>query len=104
MLRPITLRLRLLAVVISSLIGSVLSGQQPATKASVKGNDRVWLRPPDPLNAAAFDHFYDMDYDASVQEFTLIHKRHPDDPDAVNHLLTVVLFRELYRIGALSSG
>ncbi len=79
-------------------------GQQPAARPAGKGNDRVWLRPPDPLNAAAFDHFYDMDYDASVQEFTLIQKRHPDDPDAVNHLLTVVLFRELYRIGALSSG
>jgi hypothetical protein len=56
------------------------------------------------MNAIAFDHFYDMDYDASTQEFTQIQKRHPDDPDAVNHLLTVVLFHELYRIGALSSG
>lgn len=45
-----------------------------------------------------------MDYDASIQEFTQVEKRHPDDPDAINHLLTVVLFRELYRIGALSSG
>lgn len=104
MLWPITLRLRLLAVLIPCLIGATFWGQQPAAKPAVKGNDRVWLRPPDPLNAAAFDHFYDMDYDASVQEFTLIQKRHPDDPDAVNHLLTVVLFRELYRIGALSSG
>ena len=65
--------------------------------------EKISFRPTDPLNAAAFDHFYDMDYDASTQEFTQIEKRHPDDPDAINHLLTVVLFRELYRIGALSS-
>ena len=56
------------------------------------------------MNAAAFDHFYDMEYDSSIQEFAQVQKRHPDDPDAVNHLLTVVLFRELYRIGALSAG
>jgi hypothetical protein len=34
-----------------------------------------------------------MDYDASTQEFSQIQKRHPDDPDAVNHLLTVVVSR-----------
>src|SRR4029077_9979888 len=30
--------------------------------------------------------------------------RHPDDPFAVNHLLSVVLFRELYRMGVLNTG
>jgi hypothetical protein len=45
-----------------------------------------------------------MDYDRSIQEFTVLFQRHPDDPDAVNHLLNAVLFRELYRIGALSAG
>jgi tetratricopeptide (TPR) repeat protein len=75
-------------------------GQQPSAKLS----DKFSFRPADPLNATAFDHFYDMDYDSAIQEFTQIQKRHPDDPDAVNHLLTAVLFHELYRIGALSSG
>jgi tetratricopeptide (TPR) repeat protein len=56
------------------------------------------------MNAAAFEHFYDMDYEHSVQEFTQISQRHPGDPDALNHLLTAVLFRELYRIGALNAG
>ena len=31
-------------------------------------------------------------------------QRHPDDPFAVNHFLTAVLFRELYRMGALNTG
>lgn len=61
-------------------------------------------RPNDPLNLAAFDHFYNLDYDHAVQEFGQILQRHPDDPFAVNHLLTAVLFRELYRMGALNTG
>lgn len=62
------------------------------------------FRPNDPLNRTAFDHFYNLDYDRSVQEFDQILQRHPDDPFAVNHLLTAVLFRELYRMGALNTG
>ena len=45
-----------------------------------------------------------MYYDRAIQEFTQVSQRHPDDPDAVNHLLTAVLFRELDRIGALNAG
>jgi tetratricopeptide (TPR) repeat protein len=62
------------------------------------------FRPNDPLNAAAFNHFYNMDYDRSVEEFDQVLQKHPDDPFAVNHLLTAVLFQELYRIGALNTG
>ena len=61
-------------------------------------------RPHDPLNLAAFGHFYNLDYDRAVQEFEQVLSRHPDDPFAVNHLLTVVLFRELYRMGVLNTG
>jgi tetratricopeptide (TPR) repeat protein len=66
-------------------------------------NDTLSYRPNDPLSFTAFDHFYNLDYDRAVQEFEQILARHPDDPFAVNHLLTAVLFRELYRIGALNS-
>lgn len=68
------------------------------------GQQKLSFRPADPLNSSAFEHFYDMDYERSIQEFTQIAQRHPGDPDAVNHLLTAVLFRELYRIGALNAG
>ena len=64
----------------------------------------VAYRPADPLSASAFGHFYNMDYDRSVQEFQKILDRHPADPFAVNHLLTAVMFRELYRMGALNTG
>jgi tetratricopeptide (TPR) repeat protein len=62
------------------------------------------FRPNDPLNAAAFDHFYNLDYDRAIQEFDQVLKRHPDDSFAVNHLLTAVLIRELYRMGAMNTG
>jgi hypothetical protein len=71
---------------------------------TIFGQQKMLFRPPDPLNAVAFEHFYDMDYEQSIQEFTQISQRHPGDPDALNHLLTAVLFRELYRIGALNAG
>ena len=58
----------------------------------------------DPLAAVAFDHFYNMDYDRAVQEFEKVRDRHPNDPSAINHLLSAVLLRELYRMGAMNSG
>jgi tetratricopeptide (TPR) repeat protein len=67
------------------------------------GHDAVAYRPSDPLNAVAFDHFYNLDYDQAVQEFGQILHRHPDDPFAINHLLTAVLIRELYRMGAMNT-
>jgi hypothetical protein len=61
-------------------------------------------RPHDPQNLIAFNHFYNLDYNRAVQEFEQVLARHPDDPFAVNHLLTATLFRELYRMGVLNTG
>lgn len=58
----------------------------------------------DPLADAAFDHFYNMEYDRATQEFQKISDKHPDDCAAVNHLLTSVLMHELYRMGAMNTG
>lgn len=62
------------------------------------------LHPSDPLNQAAFEHYYNLDYDAAVQDFERILARHPNDPFAVNHLLSAIQVRELYRMGAMNSG
>jgi len=62
------------------------------------------LRPPDPLNSAAFEHYYNVDYDAAVQDFERIMARHPNDAFALNHLLSAIQVRELYRMGAMNSG
>jgi len=59
---------------------------------------------PDPLNQAAFEHYYNLDYDAAIQDFERIMVRHPNDPFAVNHLLSAIQVRELYRMGAMNTG
>ncbi|HET7205001.1 MAG TPA: tetratricopeptide repeat protein [Terriglobales bacterium] len=61
-------------------------------------------RPHDPLTTAGFDHFYNLEFDRAVDDFQRVLVKHPDDPFAINHVLTAVLFRELYRIGALNTG
>ena len=58
----------------------------------------------DTLVEAAFEHFYNMEYDRSVQEFEKVMERKPNDPAAVNHVLSAVLMRELYRMGAMNTG
>jgi tetratricopeptide (TPR) repeat protein len=62
------------------------------------------FRPNDVLNAPAFEHFYNLDYDLAVQEFEQVLRRHPNDPFAVNHLISGLLIRELYRMGAMNTG
>jgi tetratricopeptide (TPR) repeat protein len=62
------------------------------------------FRPSDPLNQAAFEHYYNLDYDAAILDFERILARHPNDPFAVNHLLSAVQVRELYRMGAMNTG
>jgi len=62
------------------------------------------LRPADPLNADATDHYYNLDYDAAIDDFAKVAARHPNDPFALNHLLSATLIRELYRMGAINTG
>jgi hypothetical protein len=53
---------------------------------------------------AAFDHFYNMEYDQATQEFERILDQHPNDPFAVNHLMSVILMRDLYETGGMNTG
>jgi tetratricopeptide (TPR) repeat protein len=89
-LRPV-----LLNVVVLTLAG-LCAGADPASQTV--------FRPADPQNQVAFGRLYNLDYDAAVQEFEKVLARHPNDPYAVNHLLSAVLVRELYRIGAMNTG
>jgi tetratricopeptide (TPR) repeat protein len=62
------------------------------------------FRPNDNFTREAFEHFYSLDYDSAITGFEKALEAHSDDPFAVNHLLTAVLFRELYRMGSLNTG
>jgi tetratricopeptide (TPR) repeat protein len=57
----------------------------------------------DPHTRTGFEYFYNLDYKRAIQEFEKALASHPDDAFAVNHLLSGVMFQELYRIGALDS-
>lgn len=85
----------LLAILLIALWLNPLTAQDkpgPPTRANTDATTRK-----------GFDFFYSLDYDRSIHEFETALKAHPDDPFAVNHLLTAVMFKELYRIGALDS-
>lgn len=75
-----------------------------ASYSGAQATHSLVFRPADGQNAVAFDHFYNLEFDAAIREFQQIADRHPNDPFAVNHLLTGVLFQELYRMGALNTG
>jgi len=96
-----------LAYVLAGLLGIGLPGgfawgQSPGPTSNPAKTPS--FRPADPLNAPAFERFYSLDYDHSIQDFQKVLDRHPDDPFAVNHLLTAIMFRELYRMGAMNTG
>lgn len=76
----------------------------PAVSQSNSAPDTAHGAPHDPQTDTAFDHFYNMDYDRATQEFEKIVEKHPNDPFAVNHLLTSVLMRDLYDTGAMNTG
>jgi tetratricopeptide (TPR) repeat protein len=76
----------------------VAAAQSHAEPGSLHGAPRD-------LNATVgFDYFYNMEYDRATQEFEKILERHPNDPAAVNHLLTSVLMRNLYETGGMNTG
>ena len=60
--------------------------------------------PHDPQTDAAFERFYNMDYDRAEQELEKIVEKRPNDPYALNHLLTAVLMHDLYDTGSMNTG
>jgi tetratricopeptide (TPR) repeat protein len=90
------------------LLGLSLMALPGGKAASAPGDTSIpkglSFHPDDPLNATAFEHYYNLDYDHAIPEFEKVLDKYPDDPSAVNHLLTAILFQELYRMGALNTG
>jgi tetratricopeptide (TPR) repeat protein len=61
-------------------------------------------RPPlDPLIAAGFEHFYNLEYADAIALFQRAIAAAPDDPYRYNHLAEAVLFGMMFRCGALES-
>ncbi len=69
------------------------------------GNDPVAISVlADPLVESANRHFYNLDYDQATAEFQKYVDLHPNDPTAMNHLLSCILMHQLYNMGAMNTG
>ncbi|MGC8793808.1 MAG: tetratricopeptide repeat protein, partial [Bryobacteraceae bacterium] len=58
---------------------------------------------PDPLIQKGFDHFYNLEYDEAIAAFRQYVARHPQEARGYNHLAQSILYREMYRTGALET-
>jgi tetratricopeptide (TPR) repeat protein len=50
-----------------------------------------------------FDHFYNLEYDEAIASFESAIAQNPQDPNLHNHLAQSLIFREMFRDGALES-
>lgn len=57
----------------------------------------------DPAVRDAYQHFYNLDYDGSIERFEAVLAKHPQDPMAVDYVLVATLFRELYHLDLLDT-
>src|SRR5882724_11898226 len=55
------------------------------------------------LTDQGFEHFYNLEYDEAVALFEKAIAQNPSSPDLHNHLAQTLVFREMYRNGALES-
>src|SRR3954469_14728277 len=55
------------------------------------------------LTNQGFDHFYNLEYEEAVALFEKAIAQNPTSPDLHNHLAQTLVFREMYRNGALES-
>ncbi len=53
--------------------------------------------------AEGWDHFYNLEYEEAIRVFSELAKTAPGVPDYHNYLAQAILYRELYRLGALES-
>lgn len=86
------------------LVGSAVTRKATAANQAVSWQvTETKFHPADAATRAGFECFYNLEYDQAIRDFEQALKQHADDPSAVNHLLSAVMFKELYRIGALDT-
>ena len=57
----------------------------------------------DTPTARGFDHFYNLEYDQALTEFEAAQKQDPQAVAPYNHIAQTLLYREMYRNGALET-
>src|SRR3982750_969125 len=58
---------------------------------------------PQKLIDEGFNHFYNLEYDQAIAIFEKAIAQDPGSPDVHNHLAPSLIFREMFRDGALES-
>ena len=53
--------------------------------------------------ARGFEHFYNLEFDEALADFRLAANLNPGSPDLRNHIAQTLVFREMFRNGALES-
>ena len=89
-------RNRLITVCLLVFVASTLAVADNSAWAPMRSSN-------DPTTRKGFEDFYNLDYDKSIKEFETAMQAHPDDPFVVNHVLSAVIFKELFKIGALDT-
>lgn len=79
-------------------------GEQTAAVARPAVPSAIAAIANDPLTRSGWERYYSLDYDKAIADFEKVSQNHPGDPVAINHLLSAVMFRELYRAGAMDTG
>jgi tetratricopeptide (TPR) repeat protein len=57
----------------------------------------------DPLVSKGFDHFYNLEFDQAIADFSAATRQHPNDANTWNHLAQAILYQAMDRSGALES-
>jgi tetratricopeptide (TPR) repeat protein len=52
---------------------------------------------------AGFQHFYNLEYDEALAIFHANAAKNPSSPEALNHVAQTILYREMFRTGALET-
>ncbi len=55
------------------------------------------------LVTKGYEHFYNLQYDEAIAEFSALVANDPADPAGYNHLAQAILYRDMFRAGALES-
>lgn len=73
------------------------------TAVLVLGLSAAALAAQDTLVDRGFDHFYNLEYEEALADFRNAVMQNPEVPDLHNHLAQTLVFREMFRNGALES-
>src|SRR5580698_818810 len=90
-------RMRMALPLFACLVATGLSGAQAGGAVLAVALTR------DPQVQEAYRRFYNLDYDGALKILDGVRQQNPSDPLAVDYVLEVTVFKELYRLDLLDT-